>query len=738
MDPLTADDPVQLGPYRLLGRLGAGGMGQVYLARPPGGRTVAVKLVRREFAARPEFRRRFTQEVAAARRVGGAWTAPVLDADTEAAVPWLATGYVPGPSLSSVVDAYGPLPEFSVRVLAHRLARALEAIHTAGLIHRDLKPSNVLLTVDGPRVIDFGIARALDTVVDAVDAVRTQTGVVVGSPGFMSPEQVRAQRVTAASDVFCLGSLLAFAVTGRTPFGDTAGELHALLYRIAEEEPDLTGLPAGLTDVIRDCLRKDPAARPTPQEIARRTALATAPAGSAAAAREEQPWLPGPLLAELGRQAAQLLDTDGAPVPPREPAAPPTPTGPPHAPTMSAVGSPPSPPSAPPYAPPSDPGTMSLGSHGPRLHTTAPNAASGTRGAPRRGLRAALLGGGGVVVAAVCAVLVVNLLDGPGDGDGKDAGKSPQNGGVTSSRSATPSEETGKADVLPAGFAGTWEGDVSGTPQQDVRYMRLTLTGGTAPHETTDGTDDETADETADGIADEIADGIAHRTGTLGQAAAEPPTARLLLNTPDELCEAEAEHHAHTADRLVLAPLQVTRIHPSDGPDGPCALADQQTITLTKKGLHWVSGGLSADLTRANTGERAVPTAYVGTWHPVRPQGAGADLSGLRTVVPWPAGADGTGGAPTITITQGPFGTAVARSTATVHGRHCTWHEILFAVDNGNALFMGPYEVDPDTSDDGCRSGGTTHVYAPEDDGTLLFGGPDAKPEQMGHLKRAD
>lgn len=190
MEKLGSGDPQQIGAYRLLARLGAGGMGDVYLARSDRGRTVAVKLVRRELAAQEEFRARFRQEVQAARQVGGFWTAPVLDADTEADVPWVATGYVAGPSLQRVVGRdHGALPERSVRILTAGLAHALKDIHAAGIVHRDLKPSNVLVTIDGPRVIDFGIARALETV--GGESGLTRTGALVGSPGFMAPEQVR-------------------------------------------------------------------------------------------------------------------------------------------------------------------------------------------------------------------------------------------------------------------------------------------------------------------------------------------------------------------------------------------------------------------------------------------------------------------------------------------------------------------------------------------------------------------
>ncbi|MET7567662.1 protein kinase [Streptomyces sp. NPDC005492] len=304
MEKLGAGDPQRIGAYRLLARLGAGGMGHVYLARSDRGRTVAVKLVREDLAAREEFRARFRQEVRAARRVGGYWTAPVLDADTEAEVPWVATGYVAGPSLQQVVGHdHGALPERSVRILAAGLAHALRDIHAAGIVHRDLKPSNVLVTIDGPRVIDFGIARALETV--AGDGL-TRTGSLVGSPGFMAPEQVRGDRVTPASDVFCLGSVLAYAATGTLPFGAANSGVHALMFRIAQEEPDLSAVPEGITDLIRACLRKDPAARPTLHNILDRTGAED----TLSDGRARDPWLPGALVAQLGRHAVRLLDTE--------------------------------------------------------------------------------------------------------------------------------------------------------------------------------------------------------------------------------------------------------------------------------------------------------------------------------------------------------------------------------------------------------------------------------------------
>ncbi|MFH8367738.1 serine/threonine-protein kinase [Streptomyces sp. NPDC018031] len=360
MEDLGAEDPRWIGQYRLLRRLGAGGMGRVFLAHSARGRTVAVKLVQSELAQQAEFRRRFKQEVKAAQRVGGEWTAPVLDADTEAATPWVATGYIAGPSLHEVIAQGGrPLPERSVRILGNGLTRALEDIHRAGLVHRDLKPSNVLITIDGPRVIDFGIARALETV---TDGILTRSGAVVGSPGFMSPEQVRGERVTPASDVFCLGSVLAFAGTGRQPFGTSDSGVHAVMYRIAQEEPDLRGLPEGLLGLVQDCLRKAPEERPTLEQLLERTA---------GAEDEEpgEPWLPGSLVAQLGRHAVELLEAEspagpvggpGVPAPPSvRPMAggtvPLPPTVPPTASTPPAGPATPPPPSTGPATPP--PGT---------------------------------------------------------------------------------------------------------------------------------------------------------------------------------------------------------------------------------------------------------------------------------------------------------------------------------------------------------------------------------------------
>ncbi|MFJ3654459.1 protein kinase [Streptomyces nigra] len=360
MEKLGPGDPPQIGAYRLLARLGAGGMGDVYLARSDRGRTVAVKLVRRELAAQDEFRARFRQEVRAARQVGGFWTAPVLDADTEAEVPWVATGYVAGPSLQQVVGHdHGALPERSVRILAAGLAHALQDIHAAGIVHRDLKPSNVLVTIDGPRVIDFGIARALESV---DETGLTRTGSLIGSPGFMAPEQVRGDRITPACDVFCLGSVLAYAATGRLPFGSLESGAHAVMFRIAQDEPDLEGVPEGVAELVRDCLRKAPEARPSLDVILERTGAEDTVSGG----RSRDPWLPSALVAQLGRHAVRLLDAED-PVP--------APAGP-------AEGGAPSAPPAGKAAPAAAPGPASSGAASPQAPARPGPASPGTPAGP--------------------------------------------------------------------------------------------------------------------------------------------------------------------------------------------------------------------------------------------------------------------------------------------------------------------------------------------------------------------
>ncbi|MEV6326286.1 serine/threonine-protein kinase [Streptomyces sp. NPDC051909] len=306
MTPLRAGDPRVIGAYRLLGRLGSGGMGRVYLARSEGGRTVAVKIVHAEHAQDPQFRARFRREIESVRKVGEHYTAPVLDADPEADRPWVATGFVPGPSLEQVVREHGPLPADSVLTLALGLLRALQGIHGAGILHRDLKPSNVMLTVEGPRVIDFGIARALEP---SVESLLTSTGMVVGSPGFMAPEQVRGESLGPAADVFALGCVLMYAVTGRLPFGHGASNQHAIMFQIVEAEPELDRVESeALRAFLARCLIKDPAERPTIAALLADPALPGEESGRGPATGGA--WLPPDLVARLARQAARLLDVE--------------------------------------------------------------------------------------------------------------------------------------------------------------------------------------------------------------------------------------------------------------------------------------------------------------------------------------------------------------------------------------------------------------------------------------------
>ncbi|MFZ4272983.1 protein kinase domain-containing protein [Streptomyces arboris] len=508
MDKLGPDDPHRIGAYRLLGRLGEGGMGQVFLARSDRGRTVALKLVRRELAEQPEFRARFRQEVRAAHQVGGAWTAPVLDSDTEAPVPWVATGYVAGPSLHRIVSgrpgapvadsgAYGPLPLRSVQLLGSGLAHALQHIHRAGLIHRDLKPSNVLLTIDGPRVIDFGIARALESL---ADGDLTRTGAMIGSPGFMAPEQVRGERVTTACDVFCLGSVLAYAATGRLPFGAAeSGGVHALMFRITQEDPDLTGVPAELAGVVRDCLAKDPAARPSTDEILARLGEAQA----------DEPWLPATLIAQLGRHAVGLLDAEDPEAPagregpetPQRPATPQrpdtpqhrehphTPPAPVHAlPTQAAPPTPPPAPTPPPYAHQPQPQhqTQPQHQHHPQPHpsysqthhqgynpgqaaynTPLPPAYFTPAPAPAPARRSA-----GATVALVAVAIVVAI----GAGGSVYAfmndkgGDTPTPGPSSSASGNTAGNDDGG---VPADYLGTWSASIPGDRGASTRKLTI-------------------------------------------------------------------------------------------------------------------------------------------------------------------------------------------------------------------------------------------------------------------------
>ncbi|MFH8239912.1 serine/threonine-protein kinase [Streptomyces sp. NPDC018321] len=575
MQKLGDGDPRHIGDYRLLGRLGAGGMGHVYLARSDRGRTVAVKLVREELAAQEEFRERFRKEVESARRVGGHWTAPVLDADTEAAVPWVATGYVAGPSLQQVVGHdHGALPERSVRTLAAGLAHALQDIHAAGIIHRDLKPSNVLVTIDGPRVIDFGIARALQTV---TDGGLTRTGALVGSPGFMAPEQVRGDRITPACDVFCLGSVIAYAATGQLPFGTANSGVHALMFRIAQEEPDLDRVPEGIADLVRDCLKKDPAARPGLADVLARTGAQD----TVADGRSRDPWLPGALVAQLGRHAVRLLDTEN----PESPAAAPEPSGPPpprepgsgaplnHLPTLVAGQNPPAPPPvaphahvhAPVYGAPPPYGTPPYGPppYGP------PHERSG------RGRSTALLVGVALVVALGAGGSVYALMSGKEDGGERAGGDStttatasvsqgqgqgqdpPPDGSSPTTEADRPTTPAPRDGTIPTAYLGTWTTTIDNA--SGVHTRRLTIQQG----------------EVGDTVLSLVADGPAGGT------------------TYHCVFEADLSTAPDSDGPLRIGPSTVTV-----GPATSCAPGESTTVTLLPDGsLRRVNNGNGESLT---------------------------------------------------------------------------------------------------------------------------------------------
>ncbi|MGW2637441.1 outer membrane protein assembly factor BamB family protein [Streptomyces sp. NPDC001348] len=339
VDQLTQHDPRRIGPFEVLGRLGAGGMGLVYLARSASGRRVAIKTVRTELAEDQLFRVRFTREVEAARAVSGFYTAAVVDADPRAAVPWLATAYVPAPSLEEIVNDCGPLPAQAVRWLAAGVAEALQSIHGAGLVHRDLKPSNVLVVEDGPRVIDFGIASGVS------NTRLTMTNVAVGTPAYMSPEQAKDSRsVTGASDVFSLGSMLVFAATGHPPFhGANPVETVFMLLR---EGPDLEGLPDELRPLIESCMQMEATARPNPADLQAQLAPHLFGSGSDDSGTASA-WLPEKAVALIesrrgGRPAAK--PSPAGPLSGGRPALPPPPS---YDPAVPAPGPAPAPVGAP-------------------------------------------------------------------------------------------------------------------------------------------------------------------------------------------------------------------------------------------------------------------------------------------------------------------------------------------------------------------------------------------------------
>lgn len=435
MESLRPGDLPEIGGYRLLARLGEGGMGEVFLARTPSGRPLALKTVHRELSLEPDFADRFAREIRTNDRVRSPWTVSVVDFSAPGVLPqWLATEYIAAPSLGDWVRQYGPLPEPALRCLARELSAALVAVRAAGVVHRDIKPANVLLGPERPFLIDFGIARAVR------DPRHTQTGAVIGTPGFLAPEQAVGAVAEAPADVFSLAAVLVYAATGRSPFV-TGGEelsLPALLYRIVHDEPVLDGVPEALLALVRECLAKEPAGRPTAEEVRARLGAAEEGEWSAAA--------PPALVAEAGRREAELRRLLTGPRPPAG------------APAFASAGTgtAPLPPPPPSYAPAS-----SAGGTGTGIGTGA-GAGAGPR--PGLGFRRRPVFGAAAGAAVLAAAVTLAIVLHKGDDDRGSSAASPP----ASTPSSTPSSSpVASAGSLPQTWAGTWSAVGPGTPDAD-------------------------------------------------------------------------------------------------------------------------------------------------------------------------------------------------------------------------------------------------------------------------------
>ncbi|CAO5233124.1 serine/threonine-protein kinase [Frankia sp. AgKG'84/4] len=423
ISPLRPSDPTEIGGYQLAARIGAGGMGVVYLSTDPAGRPLAIKVISPRVAGEPDFRRRFRREVTAARAVGGACAVRVVAADSEAPRPWLATEYVAGASLAEVVEAEGPLPAAMLDALALGLAEALQAMHRVGVIHRDLKPSNVVLAANGPKVIDFGVSRLSES------TPLTRPGSVLGSPGYMAPEQVATDRIGPATDVYSWALTVAFASTGRPPYG--AGRPEVLIYRVIGEQPDLAGVPERLLPVLRAALQHDPAARPSAAVLLRLLLPNAVDPAEATARLLDDHW-------QVPSRSVQAAAVAPTPAPPSGPGQRQFPSGPgrQQSPSGPAQQRPPFGPAAFPHAiapkPPGPPG-WAPGSGPPRGSVAPPPPAQPLPAAqPRQGqewahLRARLSGPwvpASVAVAGLLTVTIAATLLTHGGGHGGPAATS--------------------------------------------------------------------------------------------------------------------------------------------------------------------------------------------------------------------------------------------------------------------------------------------------------------------------
>ncbi|MER5930900.1 serine/threonine-protein kinase [Streptomyces sp. NPDC002054] len=417
MESLQPGDLPEIGGYRLLARLGAGGMGEVFLARTASGRPLALKTVHRDLSLEPGFAERFAREIRTNDRVRSPWTVSVVDFSPPDTSPqWLATEYVAAPSLGDWVRRHGPLPESAVRCLARELSAALVSVRAAGVVHRDIKPGNVLLGAERPYLIDFGIARAVR------DPRRTRTGTVIGTPGYLAPEQATGAVAAAPADVFSLAAVLVYAATGRSPFlarGEELG-LPALLYRIVHDEPVLDGVPESLVLLVTECLAKDPDRRPAAEEVLARLRAA-----------EEVEWsrvVPPALVADAGSREAELRGLLAASQPPV------------HAP--SVPGTLPAPPATAP--------ATALGTPLPFTPALVPVPAGRSR-------RAWVIGAAAGAAALAALVTLLIRLTGGGEGDGKGAAPAP----------SSPSAHSSTKPSLSAAWEGTWSGVGPGTPDAD-------------------------------------------------------------------------------------------------------------------------------------------------------------------------------------------------------------------------------------------------------------------------------